>query len=699
LFVVKKPSLAETHPELAAQADGWDPNTVTFGSGRKLSWICGSGHQWLSAVNNRAKGNGCPVCSGRLANPGFNDLATVNPDLAKQAHGWNPTTVTEYSHQKVAWKCSLNHQWEARVSERSKGNGCPFCSGHRVLAGFNDLATTHPEVAAKADGWDPSTVVAFSNKKAAWKCDVGHRWEAVIGNRAKGSGCPVCSGHSVLAEFNDLLTTHPDLAAEANGWDPAIVNKGSSRRFSWKCSMGHIWEASVGDRSSGKGCPVCSNRTVVIGFNDLATTNPELAAQADGWDATTVVGRSGKKMKWKCESGHSWAATIDNRAKGTGCPVCSNRTVVIGFNDLATTNPELAAQADGWDPTTFVVFSNRKVTWKCSKNHKWLAVIASRSTGSGCPYCSGLFVEQGVSDLATTNPELAAQAFGWDPTTLSAFSNKKVRWECKLQHNWEASVSDRSNGNGCPICSGQKVLAGFNDLKTKNLRLAKQADGWDPTTVTAHTNQRLAWKCELGHTWKATVKNRFRSDGCPICSNKKLLVGFNDLATTNPELASQAVGWDPKTIFANSNKSFAWRCDLGHEWKSTPNNRSGGRGCPSCAEYGFNPSKDGWLYLIENDDRQMFQIGISNFLQNRLDKHSNGGWSLIDVRGPMEGLLTQQLERASLSSLRLRGAVIGKRGAVEKFDGHTEAWTKGSLNVTSIKQILDWVYEDEESLG
>ena len=693
--MAKKLSLTETHPELAVQADGWDPSSVTFGSGRKFSWMCDSGHQWFSSVNNRVKGNGCPVCSGRIANAGINDLATVNPELAMQAHGWDPKTVTAYSHQKVAWKCSLNHQWEARVSDRSKGDGCPYCSGHRVLAGFNDLATTHPKVAAKADGWDPSTVAAFSNKKAAWKCDVGHSWEALISNRAKGSGCPVCSGHSVLAGFNDLLTTHPELAEQADGWDPVTVNRGSDKRFIWKCSLSHKWKASVGDRTSGKGCPACSNRTVVVGFNDLATTNPELAAEADGWDATTVVGKSGKKMKWKCKIGHSWSASIDNRAKGTGCPVCSNRTVVVGFNDLRTTNPELAAQADGWDSAEVVAYSNKKVNWMCSRNHRWSAVISSRSGGNGCPYCSGLFVEIGVNDLATTNPELAKQAKGWDPASLSASSNKKVGWICEYGHAWEAAVASRTRGNGCPVCSGHKVLAGFNDLATKNPELAAEADGWDPTTVTSQTHKSVNWKCGLGHKWKATVKNRFKSDGCPICSNKKLLVGFNDLATTNPELASDADGWDPTTIFANNNRSFHWKCNLGHKWKATANNRSGGRGCPSCAEYGFNPSKDGWLYLIENEMRDMFQIGISNYLENRLDKHASGGWEVIEVRGPMDGFLTQDLERLSLRALKRRGALLGRKGSIEKFDGHTEAWTKASLNVTSIKQILDWVYEDE----
>jgi len=172
-------------------------------------------------------------------------------------------------------------------------------------------------------------------------------------------------------------------------------------------------------------------------------------------------------------------------------------------------------------------------------------------------------------------------------------------------------------------------------------------------------------------------------------------VGFNDLATTNPELAADADEWDPTTIFANNNRSFNWKCNLGHKWKATANNRSGGRGCPSCAEYGFNPSKDGWLYLIENEMRDMFQIGISNYLENRLDKHASGGWEVIEVRGPMDGFLTQDLERLSLRALKRRGALLGRKGSIEKFDGHTEAWTKASLNVTSIKQILDWVYEDE----
>ena len=92
----------------------------------------------------------------------------------------------------------------------------------------------------------------------------------------------------------------------------------------------------------------------------LAETHPEIAAQADGWDTTTISKGSGLKKQWKCEHGHTWIATVGARSRGAGCPVCSNHQVLAGFNDLATLNPQIAAEADGWDPTLFSKGHNKK---------------------------------------------------------------------------------------------------------------------------------------------------------------------------------------------------------------------------------------------------------------------------------------------------------------------------------------------------
>jgi hypothetical protein len=297
--------------------------------------------------------------------------------------------------------------------------------------------------------------------------------------------------------------------------------------------------------------------------------------------------------------------------------------------------------------------------------------------------------------LAETHPELAAQADGWDPTTVTYGSHARVDWKCELGHIWNAIVKNRSNGSGCPVCSGYTPRTGLSDLATANPAVAAQADGWDPTTVTAGSRKKVDWRCQFGHIWKASVGSRSANQGCPVCSGNKVLVGFNDLATTNPELAAQADGWDPTTVSRGSNRKVKWRCELDHSWTAQVASRSSGQGCPSCAPTGYDPNRDGWLYLLDHDRWGLLKVGISNVPAQRLKLHVQRGWAIVEVRGPMDGFLTHQLETNCLKALEKRGAILGDKAGMDKFDGYSEAWTKELLNVTSIKQILDWVYEDE----
>ncbi len=158
-----------------------------------------------------------------------------------------------------------------------------------------------------------------------------------------------------------LSITHPLLANEAVDWNPEEFTAGVNTKFRWCCSKGHQYDASPNSRSNGTGCPFCAGRKVLVGFNDLATTNPELAEQVVGADPRTITAGSGKRLTWACSHGHTWTAPPNGRRRGEGCPVCAGRSVAVGSNDLATTNPDLAAQATGWDPTTLSAGSNHRV--------------------------------------------------------------------------------------------------------------------------------------------------------------------------------------------------------------------------------------------------------------------------------------------------------------------------------------------------
>ena len=201
------------------------------------------------------------------------------------------------------------------------------------------------------------------------------------------------------------------------------------------------------------------------------------------FDPKLLTVGSGKRVWWRCQIGHEWQTAIDHRNRGKGCPYCSGRNAVIGENDLQTINPILAKEwnyekNNGLTPAEVLPNSNLKVWWKCQEGHEWQALIRSRSDGRGCPYCSGRHAVSGINDLQTVNPALATEwnyerNSGLMPMDVLPNSNKKVWWKCSKGHEWQSTVANRNNGNGCPYCLGRYAVKGENDLQTVNPAIAK----------------------------------------------------------------------------------------------------------------------------------------------------------------------------------------------------------------------------------
>lgn len=341
--------------DLLAQWDRRDngaltPADLSYGSKQKVWWTCEKGHRWQATVTARTSDHtGCPMCAGKRPDPGVNDLATLFPHLAAQ---WDqerngdltPDQVLPGSHRKVWWQCPEGHRWQAFVKSRVGGAGCPVCQHRALSVGETDLAACFPALAAQ---WDqerngdltPQDVFPGTQRKVWWRCARGHVWQARVSSRAQnGAGCPVCTGRQILPGENDLATLFPAVAQawhpDRNGsLTPAQISPYSNRKVWWQCPRGHPYQAVVSARTaSGSGCPYCTGRRVLAGFNDLATLEPALAQEwhptlNQGLTPDQVTSGSHKRVWWQCPAGHVWKAVVYSRARGKrcGCPVCAGK--------------------------------------------------------------------------------------------------------------------------------------------------------------------------------------------------------------------------------------------------------------------------------------------------------------------------------------------------------------------------------------
>ena len=622
----KLPAIDVECPELLVLWDyekntGISPSDISSGSNKKVWWKCQNSHSWLSTPHNMKKSKGCPYCSGGRILAGYNDLLTINPKLIdewdyKENKGIDPYTIGPNSNVKVAWVCKKGHRWKAVVSQRNRGVGCPVCSNKLIIPGVNDFATVHPELLTE---WNykknveisPDSVPPSGAKKVWWICSKGHEYQATLNKRHNGTGCPYCCGNKLLPGFNDLQTIYPVIAAswdyEKNGkLQPNAITAHNNTRIWWRCENGHSWRTSVDNRAKGKGCPHCSGRIITSGSNDFSSLHPAIAAEWDyeknKTDPTTIGGKSAVYAWWRCQMcGYSWRASVSNRVAGTGCPKCAKRThssfpeqavfyyvrktypdAINGYKELFDNQMEL----DIYIPSQKTAIEYDGKAWhKGSKNHEKEIIKYKSCVKAGITL---IRIKEKIerADESTCDVLIPSQYDYNHHTTLRDALTELSKYI--LLPNDVNIERDRN-----------EIWEGYYSILKKNSLIECHpgiAGEWHPSRngfvlpqmMTASSTEKVWWQCPKGHEWLARISDRVKGNNCPYCSNKKLLVGYNDLETVYPDLAKE---WDTEKnkgvracdIITGSGKKYWWKCQRNHSWKTYVYSRTAGRGCPYCS--------------------------------------------------------------------------------------------------------------------
>lgn len=687
--------IQEWHPTKNSHLTPFD---YTYGSGKRVWWRCNFGHEYEMVIRNKGRGNGCPFCSNKKINDD-NSLMTTNPTLSLEwdyetNQSLTPNDVSKGSSRIVWWICSKGHKWKASIASRNSGACCPYCSNKKTNED-NCLATTHPQLLKewhpfKNISIDPYSVTYGSTKKVWWICERGHDYETSIYSKSrKNVGCTVCNKQTSFPEqaiYYYLKTIFKDAQnvfdfkinkkrVEADIYIPSlstvieydgeyyhrkrksndleknkdfisigldvirIREKGleifqgiycllhdSSKRDNLNTIILSILEYLLSKHEFDKimidnigklkietekdANTIMNNYMKNLKEKSFIHTAPELLKEWDyekneGINPEMFSHGSDQKVGWICEKGHRWYVSISKRTiEGTNCPYCSNQKV-NSENCLRTLNPSLAAE---WHPTknrglfpiNVVPNSTKNVWWICSKGHEWKSTVHNRSYGNGCPFCAGRKVCSD-NNLLTLNPNLSQE---WNnlrnknltPSDVTLNSNKKVWWLCKNKHEWEALIISRNRGNGCPFCSG-RLVTDKNSLAIIDPNLAMQ---WHPTKnknftpnqITISSGKKVWWRCEIGHEWEASPNNRNKTKKCPFCSgarvtketsfaflHKELLMEWNFEKNNNT---------DPESLKPYSHKIVWWKCEMGHEWETNIRSRTEGSRCPFCRKIRHN---------------------------------------------------------------------------------------------------------------
>lgn len=488
------------------------PDAVVAGSSKKVWWICCKGHSYEQSINlHVGRDYGCPYCSHRKVLTGYNDLETLFPDIATEWHPYKnaelkPSSITAHSKKKVWWLCSRGHSYEQTVERRTRrGSACYYCSGHKVLKGFNDLASVNPSLSVE---WHPSKnapltpyeVTAGSGKRVWWLCPIGHEYQATIHDRnTDNTQCPICNLR-VQTSFPEQATffyVHKLYSDAINKYKPVFLGSMELDIYIPSIHTGIEFDGANWHQSDEqyereirkyKLCqenhvkPIRINLTSID--NSLAILRPDVASKWDyvkNQDLTPdmFTVSSNEIIWWKCpDCGREWKYSINSMTrKGRfGCAECSKKHrgksftqgVVKKVGSLAETMPELFKE---WHPTkngdltpNDITAGKFKPVWwlrpKCG--YEWQASPNNRKRGIGCPCCSGRVPKTVINDLATLYPELLNE---WDyernteldPRKVLPKSGKHAWWVCSVCGNhWESEIRSRVNGHGCPQCGKRR---------------------------------------------------------------------------------------------------------------------------------------------------------------------------------------------------------------------------------------------------
>lgn len=251
--------------------------------------------------------------------------------------------------------------------------------------------------------------------------------------------------------------------------------------------------------------------------------------------------------------------------------------------------------------------------------------------GRGCQHCSSKRGQgqQFDGEIVNTKDKQAPCHGTYPPDANQKYISqyRKRNHTCRVcGHRGQLTPKCFWNGTGCPICGVEKAassrIKNAEKLVGEKDKSAKCFDTYPPVGEYKGVAVYRLHKCNVcGHIGKMKPDNFWHNGrGCPKCGvklgsgNKR--ANMKKVAPERDQKSIHYVSYPPVTEYTGAFEHRKHRCAVcGHEGNMTPNNFWRGRGCPICAESGFNKTLPAILYYLRVERAEgspLYKVGITN---------------------------------------------------------------------------------------
>ncbi|MBQ8932681.1 MAG: hypothetical protein IJ061_00170 [Lachnospiraceae bacterium] len=385
-------------------------------------------------------------------------------------HKRGPEDYTPMSNEDVYWICSkCGYHFKAKVSNRTRRKSCACCLGKALVPGINDLATTHPKLAAewhptKNGNLKPTSVSHGMAKKVWWLCPEGHTYPATIMHRSSGTNCPICNKgrqtsfaeqavfYYIRKAFPDAINHYKDIFKRSMELDIYIPSIRIGIEYD-----GEAWHKSDKTEREKRKYKICQQHGIRLvrlkekNSDESKDTADEILSIGDGSMYKSehlrkciqyLLDRIDPETNMWTRKSPIFHSRVDIDLKRDETEIRAYMTK-LRKDALSDEYPKIAAEwhqeANGTlTPDKVMPHSDIKVWWICPECKKvYSASIAHRTAGSGCPDC-GIRKSRQCKEKAVDMLDLQA--------------NKVIRWFDSIS---EASRQMKiSSGNISAVCRG-----------------------------------------------------------------------------------------------------------------------------------------------------------------------------------------------------------------------------------------------------